>query len=116
MYSDPSQLIELLSSLPAKIRDAETAYLKKAEELETAELTFDVAFGNALVASTAPNATEKKAEATIATEKESLELIGKKYEAKRAETEWKYLTDKFVALRKVASLEQEMLRTQLSGE
>lgn len=117
MYSNPAQLIDLLSKLPSQIRDAEKAYLKKAEELETAELTFDVAFGNALIdAVQASNATEKKAIATIKTEKEALELIGKKYEAKRLETEWKYLTDKFISMRKVASLEQEMIKTQLSGE
>lgn len=116
MYSDPAQLIELLSKLPSQIRDAELAYLEADEALETARLTFDVAFGNALIAADAPNATEKKSIATIKTEKESLELIGKQYEAKRKETEWKYLSDRFIALRKITSLEQELIKTQLSGE
>lgn len=116
MISNPSQLIDLLSKLPAQIRDAELAYLEAGEAIETAQLTFDVAFGNALIAAKAPNAQEKKAQATIKTEHEALELIGKQYQAKRKETEWKYLSDKFIALRKICSLEQEMLKTQLSGE
>lgn len=116
MYSNPAQLIDLLSKLPGQIRDAEIEYLEKAEELDRAKLTFNVAFGSALISAEAPNATEKKALATIKVEKEAEELIGKEYEAKRKETEWKYLSDRFVALRKVGSIETEMIKSQITGE
>jgi hypothetical protein len=109
------QLEEKLNELPGKIRDQKNIVIEKERDLENAKLEYDVKYGMALIEAKRPNATEKKADAVIASSFYAEKLIEAKYNLKKAEAGLKYLEDKFIACRKISSLEIEMMKSQLSG-
>lgn len=104
-----------LAELPHQIREAQKAHVEAKDLMEKAKLKLKIAHSTALVTTKAPNATEKAAYASIKTEKEAIELIEAQTEEARKETELEYLKNRFIALRKIVSLETELIRTNLSG-
>lgn len=110
------QLEEKLNELPHKIRIQKDAVLLKEKEYEEAKLTYQVEYSMALVAARKPNAAEKKADAIVSSQPTYLKVIEMEYNLEKEKSGLKYLEDKFIACRKIASLEQEMLRSQLGGQ
>lgn len=115
MITNPNDLIKALDALPTKIRDQKLEVIKVENAREKAKLKFNVAFGMALIEAEAPNATEKKAIATQKTEEEAEDLIAKEYDLKKEEAGLKFLEDKFISLRKISSIETELMRVNISG-
>jgi hypothetical protein len=106
---------EQLARLPAKIRDQKLVVIEKEKELETAKLEYNVKYGMALVGATRNNATEKKSDAVIQSALYAEKVIECQYNLKKEEAGLNYLTDKFISARKIGSLEQEIMRSQLQG-
>lgn len=114
MLSNQAQLVELLSKLPGQIRDQEKVCIEAKAVVERAKLSLSFSRSSTIL-ETNGNATEKNAMATTETEKEALDLIQAQKEYDLEEAGLKYLENRFIAIRKIVSLEQEMIKSQLSG-
>jgi len=114
MISIP-KLLEELEILPDQIRQAELDYVKAESDKENAKLKYDVTLGMALVASKRGNATEKKSDAIIISEKTATELIGTEYKLAKKKAEFNYLTNKFIAYRKISSIKEKTMQADGSG-
>ena len=114
MMTSPDQLIELLSTLPGKIRDQEKVFIESKAVLDLAKLSLSVAKAQSILESTG-NATEKNAQAVRDTEVEASNLIQAQKETDLEEAGLKYLENRFVSLRKVSSIETELMRVNVSG-
>lgn len=114
MISNPSQLIALLNKLPGQIRDQEKLYQSAKLGLEHAKLALSIAKSKAILESEG-NATEKNAYANKVTEQEQRDVIEAQGKADMEEIELKYLENRFISLRKISSLEVELIKSQLSG-
>ena len=112
--TSPDQLIELLSTLPGKIRDQEKVFIESKAVLDLAKLSLSVAKAQSILESTG-NATEKNAQAVRDTEVEASNLIQAQKETDLEEAGLKYLENRFVSLRKVSSIETELMRVNVSG-
>jgi len=110
-----AQLEDLLSNLPGKIRDQEIKTIEAEKKVDEAKLAFDICYGMALVKAKKPNATEKKAEAEITSEPKSQELIEAKYNYKKEHAALRFLENRFVAMRKIGSLEERLMQANISG-
>lgn len=115
MHVDLAQLEDHLQKLPAQIRDQELKVVEADHKVEQAELKFDVDFGTELIKSKRPNATEKKSEATTMTQPSAEELIEAKYNLAKEEASLHYLENRFIAMRKISSIEEGLLRANISG-
>ena len=104
-----------LEELPSEIYSQNKKVLEAEKEYKLEELAFDVAFAQALVGSKRSNATEKKHEAVIETDKMKQDLIKQEWKLKKEEVYAKALNDQFTALRKLSSMEIEKMRSQISG-
>jgi hypothetical protein len=113
---DIHKLEEKLNELPGKIRDQKLLVVEKDKLLEETKLEYNVRYGMALLGANKPNATEKKSEAVMLTEDFAKDVIKAEYELKKEEAALKYLEDKFISCRKISSLEQEIMRSQLGGQ
>ena len=114
MISNPTQLIDLLNKLPSQIRDQEKVFILSKEVLDLDKLTLSVAKANSILKSTG-NATEKNAQAVRDTEVEAIGLIHTQKKTDLEEAQLKYLENKFTSLRKISTIETELIRTQLTG-
>ena len=115
MYTNPNQLIQALEELPQKIRNQKVLVIEAEKLKDDTKLKYDVAYGMALIEANAPNATQKKAIATIETKKEAEELIAKEYNLKKEGAGLKYLEDRFISLRKIASIEESLIKVNIAG-
>lgn len=115
MHTDINQLIDHLNKLPNQIREAQKTVIEKREDLETAKLYLEVDTSQAMLKSERANATEKKAEAYMLTKETRLQLLLKQGALDRAENELEYLNNRFIALRKISSIEESLLKSQLGG-
>jgi len=103
-----------LSELPNSIYEAGKKALDAEKEYKLEELTFDVAFAQALVESTASSATQKKAEAVFITQPQKKALINSEWKKEKEVLYAKALRDQWDSVRKLANLEQERMRTQIN--
>lgn len=115
MNVNPIALEAELTKLPSKIRDQEKIVIEKKEALDLAKLTLEVATSQAMLNSTRPNATEKKAQAIVATETEKKALIEAQTVHDKEQAGLSYLTNRFISLRKISSLEIELVKANISG-
>ena len=115
MNVDLAQLEQHLSQLPGQIRTAEKTYIESQGKVENAKLSLSVAQARAMTESEEPNAQGKKAESIIATREEQHVLIQLQVEMDTKKAELEYLKNRFTALRKIASVETELIRSQLIG-
>lgn len=106
--ADIIALQERLANLPQEIRDAAQEYLEARNEVEKAKLRYDVAISLATLKSQEANATRQKAEAIIGSQEEKSELLKSQLEESKKENTLKYLENQFVAVRKIASLEEKI--------
>lgn len=114
MISNPTQLIDLLNKLPSQIRDQEKSYISAKAGVEHAKLTLGIAKAEAILRSSG-NATEKNAYALVETAEDAADFIEAQKEADLEEAQLKYLENKFTSLRKISTIETELIRTQLTG-
>lgn len=114
MITDVNQLVKMLSELPGKIRDQEKVFIESKAVLDLAKLSLSVAKAQSILESTG-NATEKNAQAVRDTEIEASNLIQAQKETDLEEAGLKYLENRFVSLRKVSSIETELMRVNVSG-
>jgi hypothetical protein len=104
-----------LEVLPNKIRVSALLVLEEQKKLDDKKLAFDVAYGLNLINSNKKNATEKKAEAVINSKTEATLLIEQRYIHKKKELSLSYNQDQFTALRKIANIELEQIKANLTG-
>ena len=104
-----------LDDLPTKMRDQRLVVIEKQKIVDEAKLKFNVANGMAIVAAKAPNATEKKAIAINLTKDEAMAIIEADYNLKKEEAGLTYLEDRFITARKILSIEQELIKSNLRG-
>jgi hypothetical protein len=112
---DINKLITQLENLPNLIYLEEQRMLEAKQKLEDAKLTYEIKLAFETVASKAGNATEKKSMAILKSETERRNLLKANLEYERANASLTHLTNQFVAVRKLASIEQEMMKNQLGG-
>lgn len=115
MRIDFAQIEKHLNELPSQIRDAQKEVITAKGEVERVKLELSIAKSASITASKAPNATEKTAFAIMATKAEQLKLIEAEEKKEEKENIAEYLNNRFIAVRKIASLEQEILKSQLGG-
>lgn len=115
MNVDFAQLEKKLNTLPGKIRDAKKEIPNKNAELEKAKLELNVAKAEAILNSERPNATEKQAFALTVTKEQALAVIEAQRQKDTVEVEADYLGNRFIAVRKIASIEESLLKSQLRG-
>lgn len=112
---DINDLQKQLTELPGKIRIAGTAYLENEDKVKTAELEYNVALSVATLKSQETNATRQKADAIVKTKVEKKNLLSAELELAKAENELKYLENRYITMRKLAQLESDMIRSNVSG-
>jgi hypothetical protein len=115
MHIELFQIEDNLAKLPHKIREASKAHIEAKNVAEKAKLALKVASAMALLEAKGANATEKSACAVIATQIEQLEATMAQKEEALKECELTYLNNKFIGVRKIASLEQEQMKSNISG-
>jgi hypothetical protein len=112
---DLSQLEDKLNKLPHQIRTQQDIVNEKMKLLEESKLEYDVCFGITLTGSKASSATDRKSMATIGSQKEAEKVIEAKYNLEKEKSALKYLENRFVALRKISSIENDLHRVNASG-
>jgi len=112
---DLNKIREDLVALPDMKRKQALIAVEKRKKMDEAKLRLDVAIGMALSTSNKANATEKKAFAVNQSEKEAEEHIKAKYKYEIANAEFNFVDDKFISTRKLASLEEKMMNSNISG-
>jgi len=110
-----AQLEEKLNTLPSKIREQQLVVVDKEKLVETAKLDYSVALSFSILEAKGTNATTKKATGVLNSENEARALIEAEYNLKKEEAALKYLENKFIALRKISSIEERMMSSQISG-
>lgn len=115
MSVDFTQLEDNLNKLPDQIRKQELKVVEAEKSFKEAKLTYDVARGMVILSSDRPNATEKKSKAEVLAKNEWTKVIEAEYNLKKAEAELNYLNNRFIALRKISSIEERLLQANLSG-
>ena len=113
------ELLEInnsLSALPQKIRDASNAYVAAKQTTELAKLRYEVTLSQGLLKSQKANASLQKAEALIYAKEEKKSLFQAELDESKLENELSYLSNQFIATRKIASLyELEAKNTSRQG-
>ena len=115
MISSPEQLVSLLNKLPSQIREQDAIFKTKKYELDKAKLSLSLAQSQALLNSNGNNSVEKKANAVVETEKEQKEVIEAQKAVDLEESQLEYLNNRFISLRKISSIETELIKSQLTG-
>ena len=115
MITNPNQLISKLEKLPNEVYEQEKKVLMAREELEMKEIELDVKLSQAIIKASYSNATEKKASATITTQEIRKEVCKLNIEHERQKSYLKALENKFIALRKISSIEEALMKVGISG-
>jgi len=115
MNITPEALEEALRVTPGQKRDQQLAFLEAEKVFNEVKLAYEVAQAVAIKNSNAKNATEKKADAIIATEKEKKTLIDVEYNKNIEKAKYDFLSDKYISLRKIASIEIDLIKSNISG-
>ena len=103
-----------LMKLPNEIYQQEKKMLEAKETLEMLKISHEVRFSMALLEAKRPNATEKKADAIKKTEVEKKLVMQALIALERQNAILTAKNNEFIALRKVASMEERM-QGQSSG-
>lgn len=109
------ELQKSLEKLPNDIYLAEKKVLEAKNTLELKKIDYNVSFSTALLATDASNATEKKAQAEISTLNIRKELLKVEQEYLRHQAYLQALNNKFIAVRKISSIEERLMQAQVSG-
>lgn len=113
MITNPQKLIDKLEKLPSEIYEQEKKTLEAKEIHEMLKIELDVKMADALIRADKPNATEKKSQAIIDTKEIRKEVLKASLELERQNAYLTALNNQFTALRKVSSIETELLKANL---
>lgn len=113
MITNPQKLIKKLEKLPDEIYEQEKKTLEAKEALEMKKIELDVKQADAMLKAQKPNASEKKAQALIDTQETRKEVLKSSLEYERQNAYLTALNNQFTALRKVSSIETELLKANL---
>lgn len=113
MISSPEKLIQLLDELPEQIRKQESICQEKEHQVSLAKLELSVAQSESFFA-TAGSAVERKARSVADTVAEQKKLLEAEKELGEQNVQLQYLSNRFISLRKITSLETELIKTQLT--
>lgn len=108
-------IIEQLERLPHEIYKQSQNVLEAKEAVEMKKIEYDVSYSSALITADAPNATEKKAMATVGSSEVKKELVKAEMELMKQEALMDAKNNQWISVRKLASLEEKMMGSQLSG-
>jgi hypothetical protein len=109
------QLEEKLNALPSEISKQQLVVVEKEKLAEEAKLNYSVALSFSILEAKGTNATTKKSHGVLNSENEARALIEAEYNLKKAEAALKYLENKFISFRKIASLEEAQIKSNISG-
>lgn len=104
-----------LERLPQAIRDCGHTFIEARDKAEREKLALSVAMSTAMLQATKPNATEKKAYAIIATQSYHKKYLTAQLAEEKAKIELQYVQDQYITVRKLASLEEKMMSSNISG-
>ena len=107
-------LIENLEKLPDQIYQQELKTLEAKQALEDSKLTYEIKLSFETVAAKGTNATEKKSRAILAAEPERRNLLKDNIEYERQNAYLTKLTNDFIACRKMSSLEERLMQSQIN--
>jgi hypothetical protein len=93
-----------LSTLPQQIRDSANSFVEAKQKVEIAKLRYEVTVSQGMLKSQRANATLQKAEAIIYSKEEKKALFEAELEEAKLKNEFDYLSNSFIATRKLASL------------
>jgi hypothetical protein len=113
MISSPEKLIQLLDELPENIRTQEAICKEKEHQVALAKLELSVAQSTSFFASTG-SAVERKARSVADTVAEQRKVLEAERELGEQSVQLEYLSNRFISLRKITSLETELIKTQLT--
>jgi hypothetical protein len=102
-----------LEALPVKIETQEYEVIKLKDLLDKSELALSIDQAKVMLTSGRPNATEKKMEAITQTTELAFDIISLKTQVRDAEAKMTMLINGFAALRKIISLEVEIIKSKL---
>jgi hypothetical protein len=110
-----SQLEDKLNKLPHQIREQQLVVVEKEKLAESAKLNYSVALSFSILEAKGTNATTKKSHGVLNSENEARALIEAEYNLKKEEAALKYLENKFISCRKISSLEEAQIKSNISG-
>lgn len=110
-----TELQTKLEELPTDIYNQEKIVLVAKEKVELSKIDFDVSYSTALLATDAPNATEKKAQALVGSSEIKKDLVKNEMEFLKQNAYLTALNNKFIALRKISSIEERLMQSKISG-
>lgn len=113
MISSPEKLIQLLDELPEMIRKQEAICKDREHQVSLAKLELSVAQSTSFF-STTGSAVERKAHSVAETVEEQKKLLEAEKELGEQNVQLQYLSNRFISLRKITSLETELIKTQLT--
>lgn len=111
---DINKLITQLENLPNLIYLEEQRMLEAKQKLEDAKLTYEIKLAFETVAAKGENAVVKKSMAILKSETERRELLKANLEYERANASLTHLTNQFIAVRKMSSLEEKLMSSQIN--
>ncbi len=111
---DINKLVEQLETLPNQIFVQEQRMLEAKQKLEDAKLNYEVKLAFETVASKGNNAAEKKSMAICKTEPEKREVLKASLEYERQNASLTHLNNSFIAVRKMASIEEKLMSSQIN--
>ena len=115
MITNPNNLIEKLEKLPNDIYSQEKKTLDAKFNYELKEIELDVKISEEILIAQKPNASEKKAQALVATGELRKEVLRLNIEYERQKSYLKALENKFISLRKISSIEESLMKIGASG-
>ena len=104
-----------LERLPQAIRDCGHSFIEARDKAEKEKLSLSIAMSTAMLKAERPNATEKKAYAIIATQAYHKRYLKAQLEEEKTRIELQYVQDQYITVRKLASLEEKMMSSNISG-
>jgi len=112
---DIKSLETKLEKLPSEIYEAEKLVITAKAEVEVAKIEHGCAYADALIRADAPNATEKKAMAELASKTEKMNILTSQVLYEQENAKLTALNNQFNTLRKIGSIETELMRANVSG-
>lgn len=109
------ELQQRLLKLPNEAYQQDKKVLEAKEALEIEKINYDVNYSMALLKAQKANATEKRAEAIVETKEEKIKLLKASIAFEKANSILTAKNNEFIALRKVSSIEEALMKIGASG-
>lgn len=109
------ELQQRLLALPNEAYQQDKKVIETKEALEMEKINYDVNYSMALLKAQKSNATEKKCEAMVVTKEEKIKLLKASINFEKANAILTAKNNEFIALRKVSSIEEALMKIGASG-